>query len=44
MTMEVILSVAFGLETDFQIKGDENLKREADDWFRLRRGNLILGK
>ena len=43
MTMEVILSVAFGLQTNFQINGDEVLTKEAMDWFVVRRSSLFIG-
>ena len=41
--MEVILSVAFGLETNFQMKEDENITKEAMDWFSARRSRLFIG-
>ena len=41
--MEVILSVAFGLQTDFQTKGDSTITKKAMEWFRARRANLFIG-
>ena len=42
--MEVILSVAFGLQTDFQIKGDETITKEAMKFFTSKRIRLIIGR
>ena len=41
--MEVILSIAFGLQTDFQTKGDKTITSEAMDWFHIRTPNLFIG-
>ena len=42
--MEVILSVAFGLETNFQVEGDETITKEAMKFFPARRSRMIIGK
>lgn len=41
--MEVILSVAFGQQTDFQVKEDETITKEAKDWFRAKPVRLFIG-
>ena len=43
MTMEVILSVAFGLQTDFQTMGDKTVKQEAMYFFCERRYIVFIG-
>ena len=42
--MEVILSVAFGLQTNFQVEGDETITKEAMKFFTARRSRMIIGK
>jgi len=42
LTMEVILSVAFGLQTNFQVEGDETITKEAMKFFTARRSRMII--
>ena len=44
MTMEVILSVAFGLKTDYQLNKDKRISEEAAKFFTPRTSVLIIGK
>ena len=44
MTMEIILSVAFGLQSDFQVKGDKKVTEEAAKWFHINLANAIIGQ
>ena len=42
--MEVILSVAFGLETNFQTKGDDTITKRLKDTTPFVRKNAVVGK
>ena len=42
--MEVILSVAFGLKTEFQLKEDKKISTAADEFFQLGLGGILIGK
>lgn len=43
MTMEVIMSVAFGLQTNFQVKGDKTITDVAKTWFHSRPDVFFIG-
>ncbi|XP_065054594.1 cytochrome P450 3A4-like [Rhopilema esculentum] len=42
MAMEVILSVAFGLKTEFQLKGDKKISKAADKFFQRGLGGIFI--